>query len=70
MVKVDYHKITIIMTNGCEFETRSTYGKEGDKIKLDRDPLTHPAWTRNLTSASASKTSKIAKFKNKYGDIF
>ncbi|QOD38416.1 50S ribosomal protein L31 [Candidatus Wolbachia massiliensis] len=70
MAEIDYHKITIIMTDGQEFETRSTYGKEGDKIKLDRDPLTHPAWTGSLTSGSASKTSKIAKFNDKYGDIF
>ncbi|MEY2393445.1 50S ribosomal protein L31 [Wolbachia endosymbiont of Tettigetta isshikii] len=70
MAEIDYHKITIIMTNGQEFETRSTYGKEGDKVKLDRDPLTHPAWTGSLTSVSASKTSKIAKFNDKYGGIF
>ncbi|MDG7053092.1 MAG: 50S ribosomal protein L31 [Wolbachia endosymbiont of Alcedoecus sp.] len=70
MAEVDYHKITIIMTNGQEFETCSTYGKEGDKVKLDRDPLTHPAWTGSLTSGSASKTSKIAKFNDKYGGIF
>nr|WP_253303720.1 50S ribosomal protein L31 [Wolbachia endosymbiont of Phyllotreta cruciferae] len=58
------------MTDGREFETRSTYGKEGDRVKLDRDPLTHPAWTGSLTSGSASKTSKLAKFNDKYGSIF
>jgi large subunit ribosomal protein L31 len=68
--KIDYHKIIIVMTNGEEFETRSTYGKQGDKVKLDRDPLTHPAWTGSLTSGSTSKTSKMAKFNDKYGDIF
>ncbi|WP_375316076.1 50S ribosomal protein L31 [Wolbachia endosymbiont (group A) of Colletes cunicularius] len=70
MAEIDYHKVTIVMTDGQEFETRSTYGKEGDKIKLDRDPLTHPAWTGSLTSGSANKTSKLAKFNDKYGDIF
>ncbi|QKX01483.1 50S ribosomal protein L31 [Wolbachia endosymbiont of Cruorifilaria tuberocauda] len=70
MIKVDYHKITIIMTNGQEFETYSTYGKEGDKIRLDRDPLTHPAWTGSLTGESASRTSKLAKFNDRYGNIF
>lgn len=62
MAEIDYHKVTIVMTDGQEFETRSTYRKEGDRIKLDRDPLTHPAWTGSLTSGSESKTSKIAKF--------
>ena len=40
----DYHKITVVMTNGVSYETRSTYGKEGDTMRLDVDPVTHPAW--------------------------
>ncbi|KDB19683.1 50S ribosomal protein L31 [Wolbachia endosymbiont of Glossina morsitans morsitans] len=67
---MNYHKIIIVMTDGQEFGTRSTYGKEGDRVKLDRDPLTHPAWTGSLTSGLASKTSKLAKFNDKYGSIF
>ncbi len=41
----DYHEITVVMTDGTEFKTRSTWGKEGDTMKLDIDPTTHPAWT-------------------------
>src|SRR4249920_988399 len=41
----DYHLIKVVMTDGTEFETYSTYGKEGDKLTLDIDPKTHPAWT-------------------------
>ena len=41
----DYHKVTFIQTDGSKFETRSTYGKEGDAIRLDVDKLSHPAWT-------------------------
>ena len=41
----DYHEITVVMTDGTEFLTRSTYGKEGDTLKLDIDPTSHPAWT-------------------------
>ena len=26
----DYHKIKVVMTDGTEFETRSTWGKEND----------------------------------------
>ncbi|MDR1390993.1 MAG: 50S ribosomal protein L31 [Holosporales bacterium] len=39
------HTIKIVLTNGESFETKSTFGKEGDTINLDIDPLTHPAWT-------------------------
>ncbi len=40
----DYHEITVLMTDGTEFRTRSTWGKEGDTLRLDIDPLSHPAW--------------------------
>ena len=41
----EYHTITVEMTDGTQFETRSTYGSEGDVLKLDIDTKTHPAWT-------------------------
>ena len=41
----DYHTITVVMTNGTNYQTRSTWGAEGDELKLDIDPTTHPAWT-------------------------
>lgn len=41
----DYHEITVIMTDGTSFKTRSTMGKAGDSLRLDIDPKTHPAWT-------------------------
>ena len=41
----DYHTIKVQLTDGTVFETRSTYGKEGDVLKLDIDPMSHPAWT-------------------------
>ena len=41
----DYHFIRVVMTDGTEYMTRSTYGKDGDTLNLDIDPNTHPAWT-------------------------
>jgi large subunit ribosomal protein L31 len=41
----DYHEITVVMTDGSTFKTRSTYGKAGDTLTLDVDPRSHPAWT-------------------------
>jgi large subunit ribosomal protein L31 len=41
----DYHEITVILTDGTEYKTRSTYGKPGATLRLDIDPKTHPAWT-------------------------
>ena len=41
----EYHEITVQMTDGSTFNTRSTFGASGETIKLDIDPKTHPAWT-------------------------
>ena len=41
----DYHEITVQMTDGTSYKTYSTYGKEGDSLRLDIDPTSHPAWT-------------------------
>ena len=41
----DYHEITVIMTDGTQFKTRSCMGKAGDTLRLDIDPKSHPAWT-------------------------
>ncbi len=46
----DYHFITVVLPSGTEYVTRSTYGKEGDKLALDIDPSTHPAWTGGTSS--------------------
>ena len=40
----NYHKIKVKMTDGSEFETMSTWGKEGDTMRLDIDSKSHAAW--------------------------
>ena len=60
----DYHEIKVIMTDGTEFTTKSTMGKAGDTIRLDIDPLAHPAWTgvhRLLDTGG-----QLAKFNKKF----
>ena len=62
-----YHEITIVMTDGSSFNTRSTYGKEGAKIQLDVDITTHPAW--NSGKATLKKTGAMDKFEAKFGNM-
>jgi large subunit ribosomal protein L31 len=38
------HFITVKMTDGTEYRTRTTWGKEGDVMNLEIDPTSHPAW--------------------------
>lgn len=41
----EYHEITVVMTDGSSYKTRSTWGSPGDTLKLDIDSKSHPAWT-------------------------
>ena len=41
----NYHTIKVEMTDGSQFETRSTWGSEGEILKLEIDPKSHSAWT-------------------------
>jgi large subunit ribosomal protein L31 len=63
----EYHEITVVMTDGSSFKTRSTYGKAGDSLRLDIDPKSHPAWTgvHRLVDAGG----QLAKFQKRFQGI-
>ncbi len=64
----DYHMIEVKMTDGTTYRTRSTWGKEGEMMALDIDPISHPAWTGG--SAKLMDTGgRVSKFKNKYAGL-
>ena len=60
----EYHEITYVMTDGSEFKTKSTMGKPGDKIRLEIDPKSHPAWTG--VQRLVDTGGQISKFNNKF----
>jgi large subunit ribosomal protein L31 len=63
----DYHEITVVMTDGTTYKTRSTWGKAGDTLKLDIDSRSHPVWTgvhRLVDSAG-----QLAKFNKRFQGI-
>lgn len=64
----DYHEITVVMTDGTTYTTRSTYGKEGDTVKLDIDPKTHPAWTGGQQRL-VDTGGQVAKFNKRFKDL-
>lgn len=63
----DYHEITVVMTDGSEFKTRSTYGKEGDVLRLDIDTKSHPAWTG--VHRLVDTGGQLAKFNRRFAGI-
>ena len=64
----EYHVIKVVMTDGTEFQTRSTYGKEGDTLNLDIDPKTHPAWTGG-SAQLLDRGGRLSRFSARFGSI-
>lgn len=60
----DYHLINVEMTDGSTFQTYSTWGKEGDTMRLDIDSKSHPAYTGG--GVKVIEKGQLDKFKNKY----
>ena len=63
----DYHEITVIMTDGTKFVTRSTYAQAGASIQLDIDPKTHPAYTGQ--HRMVDRGGQLAKFNKRFAGI-
>ena len=63
----EYHEITVVMTDGTSYKTRSTWGKPGDTLKLDIDSKSHPAWTgiHRLVDTGG----QLAKFNRRFQDF-
>ena len=64
-VHPDYHEITVVMTEGTEYKTRSCYGKPGDTLRLDIDPKSHPAWTGGQQHL-VDRGGRLSRFQKKY----
>jgi large subunit ribosomal protein L31 len=61
----DYHMITVAMTDGTTYQTRSTYGEEGTTLTLDIDPTTHPAWTKG-SQTLVDRGGRVSRFNKKF----
>ena len=60
----NYHNIKVEMTDGTQFETKSTWGAEGDILKLEIDPKSHSAWTGG--KQKLMDKGRISKFNKKF----
>ena len=63
----NYHKIKVVMTDGSHFETRSTWGKEGDTLKLDIDSKSHSAWVGG--AQKILDKGRVSKFKKRFSNL-
>jgi large subunit ribosomal protein L31 len=63
------HKVNVVMTDGSKFEILSTWGKEGDTLRLDMDPKNHPAWQEKGQNFVNANNERVTKFNNKFGNF-
>jgi large subunit ribosomal protein L31 len=61
----DYHLIKVVMTDGTEFYTRSTWGEANQTLTLDIDSKTHPAWTGG-SQQLLDRGGRLSRFNKKY----
>ena len=64
----NYHFIKVVMTNGTEYTTRSTLGKDGDSLNLDIDPNTHPAWTGG-SQQLLDRGGRLSRFNSRFAGL-
>ncbi len=60
----EYHDITVVLTDGTEYQMRSTYGEPGTTLRLDIDPKSHPAWTGEHRLVDTG--GQVAKFNKRF----
>ncbi len=63
-----YHMIKVVMTDGTDFMTRSTYGADGATLNLDIDPKTHPAWTGG-SQQLLDRGGRLSRFNSRFGGL-
>ena len=64
----DYHMIKVQMTDGTVFETRSTWGKEGDTMSSTSIRPSHPAWTGGRGQL-LDQGGQVARFNKRFGGL-
>ena len=62
-----YHDLTVVMTDGTTFKTRTTGGKPDATLRLDIDPKSHPAWTG--VQRIMDTGGQVAKFNKRFAGI-
>ena len=60
----NYHAIKVEMTDGTQFETKSTWGSEGEVLKLEIDPKSHYALTGG--KQKLLDKGRVIKFNKKF----
>lgn len=61
----EYKEITVVLSDGTEFKTRSTMNANNGVYKSEVDSKNHPFYTDNLKLQK--KADRIDRFNKRYG---
>jgi large subunit ribosomal protein L31 len=61
----EYNEITVVMSDGTEFTTRSTLNPSDGEYHSEVDSKNHPFYTGNMNFQK--KAGRIDRFKKRYG---
>ncbi len=63
----NYHMISVQLNDGSTYRTRSTWGEADQKLTLDIDPSTHPAWTGGQQQL-VDRGGRLTRFNKRFKD--
>ena len=61
----NYHFVNVQLNNGTTYRTRTTWGTTDQKLTLDIDPSTHPAWTGGQQQL-LDRGGRLSRFNKKF----
>ena len=64
----NYHFVNVVLNDGSTYRTRTTWGEADQKLTLDIDPTTHPAWTGGQQQL-VDRGGRLSRFQKKFAGI-
>jgi len=61
----NYHFVNVHLNDGSTYRTRTTWGEPDQKLTLDIDPTTHPAWTGGQQQLM-DRGGRLTRFNKKF----
>ena len=62
------HEVILELSDKSKITIFSSYGKKGEIVKLDQDPINHPAWQKDKRDFVNPENEIVSKFKKKYSE--
>ena len=63
----NYHFVNVVLNDGTTYRTRTTWGEPDQKLQLDIDPTTHPAWTGGQQQL-VDRGGRLTRFNKRFKD--